>query len=332
MVQRGQALVVDGHEIPPNWQIGGFELEIGEITEGRVDEKAGILRGAAGKAWLRLPCARPPIYTVVPEKEGPSRLSHAVEVVDRVLHPQTEIGIAEARRLRPGVAVGETIALDLAVDHADLQEIVQLGRGVGDWLGSDPRTVGFPLAFSGLTVSLEDAKQALGRVTLGSVTWPAAGSFRGPIEIDIDGFTLIVSSLQLSPTRSTGVAKARLPGGLTDVDSCQPATLDLGRIAMSPVCDFYVDAPGQLILRVSVGRLKLQTRKPLYVSKSPSLKPPSPKPSPRPENSKSFRRACAPRGERGEAGARGVPGKDSIVPGPRGEKGDHAISPSRLRG
>ena len=245
MVQRGQALVVDGHEIPPNWQIGGFELEIGEITEGRVDEKAGILRGAAGKAWLRLPCARPPIYTGVPEKEGPSRLSHAVEVVDRVLHPQTEIGIAEARRLRPGVAVGETIALDLAVDHADLQEIVQLGRGVGDWLDSDPRTVGFPLAFGGLTVSLEDAKQALGRVTLGSVTWPAAGSFRGPIEIDIDGFTLIVSSLQLSPTRSTGVAKARLPGGLTDVDSCQPATLDLGRIAMSPVCDFYVDAPAK---------------------------------------------------------------------------------------
>ncbi len=35
----------------------------------------------------------------------------------------------------------------------------------------------------------------------------------------------------------------------------------------------------------------------------------------------------ASRGERGEAGARGVPGRDSIVPGPRGEKGDPASRP-----
>jgi hypothetical protein len=55
----GQALVVDGHEIPPNWQIGGFELEIGEITEGRVDEKAGILRGArANFLWANRSLAR----------------------------------------------------------------------------------------------------------------------------------------------------------------------------------------------------------------------------------------------------------------------------------
>ena len=56
---------------------------------------------------------------------------------------------------------------------------------------------------------------------------------------------LVISSLELSPHRSTAVAEVRLPGGITDVDSCQPATIDLGLITMSPVCDFYVDAPDQ---------------------------------------------------------------------------------------
>ena len=56
---------------------------------------------------------------------------------------------------------------------------------------------------------------------------------------------VVISSLELSPHRSTAVAEVRLPGGITDVDSCQPATIDLGLIAMSPVCDFYVDAPDQ---------------------------------------------------------------------------------------
>jgi hypothetical protein len=54
---------------------------------------------------------------------------------------------------------------------------------------------------------------------------------------------VVISSLELSPRRSTAVAEVRLPGGITDVDSCQLATIDLGLIAISPVCDFYVDAP-----------------------------------------------------------------------------------------
>ncbi len=240
------AVVFDGHEIPPAWHVGDFELEIAELTDGRLDEAAGVLRGVAGKAWLRLPCARPPIHTVgILEHPDLSRLTHAVEVVAEVLHPQTEISLAEAQQLRPGVALGDTISLGLAVDRADLQEIVGLGRGVRDWLDSDPRAARFPVEFSNLTVSLEEAKRGLGRVIDGSVTYPVAGAFRSPIEIVIDGFVLVISSLELSLRRSTAVAEVRLPGGITDVDSCQPATIDLGLITVSPVCDFYVDAPDQ---------------------------------------------------------------------------------------
>ena len=246
MVQRRPAIVFDGREIPRSWRVGDFELEIAELTDGRLDDVAAVFRGVAGKAWLRLPCARPPIYTVGtlahPDASG---LAHALEVVTEVLHPQTEIGLAEAQQLQPGVALGDTISLPLSVDRADLQKIVALGRGVRDWLDSDPRAAGFPVEFSELTVSLEEANRGLGRVIDGSVTYPVAGPYRGPIEIVIDGFVLVISSLELSLHRSTAVAEVRLPGGITDVDSCRPATIDLGLIPMSPVCDFYVDAPDQ---------------------------------------------------------------------------------------
>ena len=102
---QGRATIAfGGHEIPSAWRVGDFELEIAELTDGRLDEAAGVLRGVAGKAWLRLPCARPPIHTVgVLEHPDVSRLTHAVEVVAEVLHPQTEISLAEAQQLRPDV-------------------------------------------------------------------------------------------------------------------------------------------------------------------------------------------------------------------------------------
>jgi hypothetical protein len=246
MVQGRATIAIGGHQVPAGWRLGDFDLEIAEITDGRLDEAARLLRGVAGKAWLRIPCARPPIHTVgVLEHPDVSALTHAVEVVAEVLHPQTEIGLADALQLRPDAAVGDTIALDLAVDRADLQGIVELGRGVRDWLDSGPRTARFLVEFSDLTVSLEEAEHGLGRVIDGSVTYPVAGGFRGPIEIVIDGFVLVISSLELSLHRSTAVAEVRLPGGITDVDSCRPATIDLGVIGISSACDFYVDAPDQ---------------------------------------------------------------------------------------
>jgi len=43
------AVVFGGHEIPPAWHVGEFELELAELTDGRLDEAAGVLRGVAGK-------------------------------------------------------------------------------------------------------------------------------------------------------------------------------------------------------------------------------------------------------------------------------------------
>ena len=55
----------------------------------------------------------------------------------------------------------------------------------------------------------------------------------------------MLSSLSLTPKGSTAVAEVRLPGGLSDAGSCAPATIDLGTIAMTPNCDFYIERPKQ---------------------------------------------------------------------------------------
>lgn len=240
------ALNLGGHEIPASWLVGDFQLAIAEVTAGGFDERSGVFQGVTGTAWLHLPCAVPPPSIVgVLDDPDVSRLTQAVEVVADVLHPQTEIAVADAQHLQPGALVGDTISVNLTVDRSDLREIVELGQGMPGWLGSAPASAGFPVQFSDLTVSLDGVPAGVGRVIDGVVTYPIGGHVRYPIEIVIDGFTVIITTLELTPHRSTGTAQVQLPGGITDVGSCEPAIIDLGIITMSPSCDFYLDAPDQ---------------------------------------------------------------------------------------
>ena len=235
-------VILNGQEIPARCFVGEFELLLVELTEGQQDRRDGVFRGVAGTALLRLPCARPQIFGPVLERPDVLRMTHAVEVVAEVLHPQTEITVADASRFRPDAKVGDTVSLSLDVDRAGLGDIVGHARGVPDWLSAVPRDTGFPVDLRDVTISVEKAVE-LSRIVEGDVTYPASGSFRRPIEITIAGFTLTLTSVELAPKRSTAVASVRLPGGLTAADSCRPATIDLGIITMSPRCEFSVDAP-----------------------------------------------------------------------------------------
>ena len=114
-----------------------------------------------------------------------------------------------------------------------------------DWLDTDPRAARFAVEFRDLTVSLDVAKQGLGRVVAGSVTYPVAGALRNSIEIAADGFVLVISA-----PRAVGHPVCR-------IGRSEAARHDHGRrlvpaghnrarlITMSPQCDFYVDAPDQ---------------------------------------------------------------------------------------
>ena len=107
MAERGPAVVLDGQEVPAAWRVGDFELEVAELTAGRLDKQTGLFRGVAGKAWLRLPCARPPVRTpwrverptaVGPDPRGRGR--RRCEAPPDRDHPRRGAGAAAGRRCR----------------------------------------------------------------------------------------------------------------------------------------------------------------------------------------------------------------------------------------
>ena len=203
-----RSVFLNGQEIPSRCLVGEFELLLVELTAGKPDRREGVFRGVAGTALLRLPCARPPIFGPVLEHPDVMRLNHAVEVVTDVLYPQTQISVADAQVFRPDAQVGETVSLGIEVERAGLGAIVGHARGVPDWLSAVPHETGFPVDLRDVTISVEKGTR-LSRIVDGAVAFPAAGKFRRPIEITIAGFTLTLSSIELSPGKSTAAASVQ---------------------------------------------------------------------------------------------------------------------------
>ncbi|NQX13465.1 hypothetical protein HQQ80_17700 [Microbacteriaceae bacterium VKM Ac-2855] len=228
-------------ELPTRWSIGDAELEIDValLSGGDVDRETRIIRGVSGRAWTTIPCARPRLL-------GPERavrdgrgFLHAVEVVDDLVHPETQILLAAARRVRADAQLGETVTVSFDADRADLRRLLEHGAGIGDLVDADSPRSRFAVEFDDLTVDASDAR--LGRVTGGIARYIDERSH--PVEICIEGFTLVLASIVFDPRRSTAEASVRLPDGVVDAVSCGPAMLDLGSIRLSPRCDYYIDRP-----------------------------------------------------------------------------------------
>ena len=240
-----------GHPLPAIWLIGGFVLEAANVEAGELDDAAAALKGASGHAWLRLPHTRAhqlidrDWFAPVVERDqftpDTPRLIHAVEVVDNVVYPETQVSIADALVVRPGARVGDTIAVDFTVDRSQLRDIVWHGRGFLGWFDSDPPSARLLVAFRELDIDFSQLPDR-GLVRGGIATYPIGG-LRRPIEIVLGGFTIVIPSLRLTTNGGTARAHVRLPGSISEAASCQPATIDLGTIALSPTSSYYFDEP-----------------------------------------------------------------------------------------
>jgi hypothetical protein len=243
-VDKSPADELGTREVPLHWLLGEFDLEViaDSITFAHVDHEVGLLRGVSGRAWVKLPCARP-LVMVTPTVKGP-RFSQALEVVDEVLHPGTQLSLADARTIRTDVQIGENVAIDFAVDRSQLREIVELGRGVHGWLDTDPAAARFLVEFDDLTVNVA-VGHGQGTVLEGTASYPIVGRVPRSIELDIAGFTIVITAFTLDPRRSTADAEVRLPASAhaRDAATSGPATIDLGRIRLPRTCDYIVDAP-----------------------------------------------------------------------------------------
>ena len=232
---------------PATLEIGGFVLEVDTVARtGRWDAGAGEFRNAAGTAWVAFDCEGSWVHPLEPRPGQPlPKLRQSLEVVSNVENRQTQISLVEAQRIRPDVEIGQSLTVELPVRQSQLQEIVQLGTGVLGWLEQPPASGQILVEFKNATVLLDGPDAVVGQIVDGEAVYPVPRRpFPLVIEIDVDGFTLVISTLHVTPTGATGSVVVELPG-IASVDSCEPATLDLGVIDLPPSCGVYVDAPAK---------------------------------------------------------------------------------------
>ena len=255
-MDRGRAGALgDGPEFPPTIEIGEFTLDVESISKmGRWIEASREFRGVAGTAWLRFPCGRPTIRPRWPELlpefrlgraleplAGSTGLTHRLEVVARVVNPQTEIAFVDAQRIRADVQPGETV--DLEVPIARLQDVLIHGAGVVGWWETE-RKGDVLVEFEAKAVRLEAKEGIGGWIVEGTARYPAQPRVPTEVRVDVDGFELVITDLTLTPKGASGSVTVRLPDCLTDPATCDRVTLDLGAVPLTPGCELYVDAPG----------------------------------------------------------------------------------------
>lgn len=233
----------DGTTVPSASWTGAFQLTLRELTAGKLDTGKNQIRGATGTAWLKLPCAKPHRTWPWLRPQDIVHLKHEFQVVDTVLHPQTEISFTDARHIEASALIGDHVSLDLPVSRAEISSLVALNTNLIDWWRGDKGQNGFLVSFADATIAVQGSHPKASEFLDGEVVYPVKGASAKDIEIAIDGFTLLVHKLRLSPNRSSATASVQLPGGLADAKSCGPAMLDLGTFSMSSTCEFFIDAP-----------------------------------------------------------------------------------------
>jgi hypothetical protein len=221
--------------VPSRWSMGSWELEVDtdSLVHNGLDGR--VLTGASGRGWVLLPRALP---VGDADPDGASTFRQAVDVVDEVRYPGTQITLAEARRVQSDIQLGETLLLEFAASRTQLNRIVARRATVLETYVGPTR---IPIDLRDITVDFTDEK-VIGHV-VGGTAIAAIDRLLRPVEIEIAGFTLVIDHFLVHPDASVAHAAVRLPSSIADATSCQPAVIDLGDITVSPNSDYFIDAP-----------------------------------------------------------------------------------------
>ena len=234
-------------EIPDTLEIGEFTLEVKDITTAGSWKPSKLeFQGVSGTAWLKLDCGGFPFLTIDPSKITEILdIPYTLQVVTAVDHPQTQISLEAAQKIKPAVQPGESLDVHLQLHPNEFQEVLQLGKGFIDWLQFTTPKGGILVEFSKVDIQISKTPGAPGQIVVGKAIYPAKPAIPKVIKRNIAGFIVTITSLKLTPDSASGHVSVQLPGGIASIDTCEPASLDLGEIPLSPKCSLYFDASDQ---------------------------------------------------------------------------------------
>jgi hypothetical protein len=226
--------------LPEKLLIGEFTLTVEAYTDtGRGRLARGPVRGVSGTAWTGFDCG--PWWVLEPAK-GP-RLKAALEVAAKVEHPQTQIAYELAAQLKPGIQLGETLHLDVAVPANRLEELVKEPLGLAEWLKKWWAHGPIRVQFQDVTIEAVAGHPDTGRIVAGEAVYPAEPREPKELRLALDGFWAEIERLVLAPKGATAEVTLILPPTMAAADGCGPARLPLGETAITRSCELYAERP-----------------------------------------------------------------------------------------
>ncbi|MBK8920111.1 MAG: hypothetical protein IPM81_01145 [Saprospirales bacterium] len=190
------------------------------------------------------------------------------QVVDSVRLPDKEIALQDARIFDKNIGRGATLTLNLPMSKTALSGTI--GRRVADLIQNikPGRPQGIRVQFNNVQIKRLLPNTRRGRIITGTAFYPAAEPIPlPPFTLEIEGFILEVRRLTIFPTGpAEAAARLVLPGVISSGKDCERAVLDLGKINLSPRCEFYQTAALAPYGPLGIGNTTLLVRGTGYVA------------------------------------------------------------------
>lgn len=244
-----------GPQPPGTLRIGEFVLTSINYSSHEWNGVGEIITGANGFAWTRFHCDEsvgtppetPGDITAIRQTLDPKEFAVTLKVTD----PKTQIGLEEALKFDPNARVGgrviirtpDTIILDEPLTAEKVTAELDIDIGDLTDLLDPPGDV--RVQFEDLTIQILES--GVGEVIDGRAFYPSAPPVAPDefVPVDLDGFTLRIYALELTPEQATADADLEMPPSLLSGEDCRPAFVDLDQIVLEGNCGFYKELLNQ---------------------------------------------------------------------------------------
>ena len=222
---------------PTKLQMADFVLRVIRYDTRRWDFQNGVVIHASGTAWLVFECQptfpRPPLWQL-------ATIEKNLRVVEAVKNPAEEIALADAMRINPAVAMGSTITLKLPTYAKSGPQISQAVQQQIQWLLKPAGAI--KVHFDDLTIR-PVAMPGTGLVLAGTAAYPTTPPDPADASLTIDGFRLLLHTINLTPIHASVEAELEMPSSIVDPGTGHPGRVNLGTFPITSSCTFRRDLP-----------------------------------------------------------------------------------------
>lgn len=240
-------------KVPAKWKIaaylpttllmGDFTLKVAKydynktITRGKLKRKLRL----SGLAWVDFDCGEPEITPVI--IPGTFLVTKKFIIVSNVTNPTTQVSLGQARKIQPDARLGGTLEMKLAVKRDATNDIIQAKT---DYFRQREQELllkqgDILVRFDKVIVERIAGQSRMGRIIQGQADFPIENIAPQTLKLNLDGFTAVIEELTLRPTGAVAYIVLQLPDSLASADDCGTAELELGKVYISPLCEFYSD-------------------------------------------------------------------------------------------